>query len=1004
MLTWLVFFLCLIICLNAPGGSDSESAAHLLSCLNISRAQAELPPGPAPASAPSPARHGGISVGRFTYSTLPEAVQAAGQTPATLWIQAGSYHLARNLTIPANLHLRLDRGAILQIADQVTLTLNGTLEAGPYQIFQRTGSGKVAFGKGSVKEMLIRWWGAKGDAATDDTAAFQAALEALEAGNFTLSACSGDKYLVNTVTFNSWAYHWKVCLNGNGAWLIQKDYQDVLVIKSRSKQFTLRDWVIKGSCEYVWYHPGLAAKPAVVSFNGVKGTEAASKKACNGKNKWYWEAATQRLYIYAFPAGTKKFPDPDDVYQENIQADGVARRGWTRYFGEGAGIKAENSGAIYIQGCGIRNVHRAVYAHGSCFVRLMECEGFGGYYFFYGDFHTKGKMQSNVCSLEHCIINQYWAKDGVIYFTDSYGLQIRDCTMEGNPHSLITLKKGHNATIEGLTMELNFHGQRDNPTAGSAITIDNFKGVLFQGNNFGCIKPHGINGFIEIIRGSSGINFLGNTWYIQNSTNPATKPYAFKTDGTAHGINFMGNELGVNFKSCRDYLPCATWTNNTFQDGSWIVLPATQVQRVEGKGAQEYCNNPGFTRRWASDSDINEEKCRAVIDQQVGYDDNCSWKITWQGPGAWAKYLHLFDYPASGTHTGVVTLFIKSDTDQVIDLIVPNFAGLSDVPLKGDGRWYCISGVPYTKDFSGVDNIHSLQVNAKSASKGNIWIDRVSMRYFASRQEADAFVGCVDISGKMDGGVLPKPDGYGGVNVVARSPDTKLYRTGNTSTQYISQLIGGWEGRELFLALGDPFTTVQKWRMPPSYLYTYAATGGWSQNYHLSDKFDFFRDEAADHDAIYWGYRDTRYGGVRTTVGTPCTLKASFNWEYWNGAAWQPLTVNLAAPFKNPAGSSNEVLFQPPADWAVVRLSQAGVAGAAPDTGHAYWIRCRLSGVGSGAKGGAAAGGPNRLMFLDLKGDFGPLPQAGDRGVLPLLYSGGIWHEIDRKNPTRPAP
>ncbi len=43
---------------------------------------------------------------------------------------------------------------MLVVANDVTLTLNGPLDAGLYQIFSCTGTGKVVFGAGSAGFLL----------------------------------------------------------------------------------------------------------------------------------------------------------------------------------------------------------------------------------------------------------------------------------------------------------------------------------------------------------------------------------------------------------------------------------------------------------------------------------------------------------------------------------------------------------------------------------------------------------------------------------------------------------------------------------------------------------------------------------------------------------------------------------------------------------------------------------------------------------------------------------
>lgn len=88
--------------------------------------------------------------------------------------------------------LIVDNGANFNIATGKTLTINGYLAAGPYKIFNYTGTGKVVFGATSpTSDMYPEWWGAVGDAVvttagtavlssgTDDYVAFDQAIECI---------------------------------------------------------------------------------------------------------------------------------------------------------------------------------------------------------------------------------------------------------------------------------------------------------------------------------------------------------------------------------------------------------------------------------------------------------------------------------------------------------------------------------------------------------------------------------------------------------------------------------------------------------------------------------------------------------------------------------------------------------------------------------------------------------------------------------------------------------
>lgn len=135
------------------------------------------------------------TLGDPNYATLTEALNTIQTSQVTLIIPAGVVAVAANTTIPANVHLMVLNGGRFAVADGVTLTINGPLAAGLYQIFSCSGSGKVVFGPGAISQAYPEWWGAKADGVTDCAAAFQAAVNA-----FNRIALGRGTYVIDNTT------------------------------------------------------------------------------------------------------------------------------------------------------------------------------------------------------------------------------------------------------------------------------------------------------------------------------------------------------------------------------------------------------------------------------------------------------------------------------------------------------------------------------------------------------------------------------------------------------------------------------------------------------------------------------------------------------------------------------------------------------------------------------------------------------------------------------------
>jgi len=90
------------------------------------------------------------------YEDLTTALTTIGSSNVTLTIPAGTVTVASNTTIGNNIALRVFKGGQFTVNSGVTLTINGPVDAGPYQIF--AGSGAVTLG--GVSTIYDVWYAA----------------------------------------------------------------------------------------------------------------------------------------------------------------------------------------------------------------------------------------------------------------------------------------------------------------------------------------------------------------------------------------------------------------------------------------------------------------------------------------------------------------------------------------------------------------------------------------------------------------------------------------------------------------------------------------------------------------------------------------------------------------------------------------------------------------------------------------------------------------------------
>lgn len=129
------------------------------------------------------------------YADLAAAITDISTTETLLVIDE-DVTMDEHVTIPSTLTLRFISGKV--ISGPYTLTVNGPIEAGNYQIFGTDTFVKLG---DAVDNASIRWFGATGDGSTDDTTAIQNAINAVSWGANKLSASAGI-YQYSTLYFH----------------------------------------------------------------------------------------------------------------------------------------------------------------------------------------------------------------------------------------------------------------------------------------------------------------------------------------------------------------------------------------------------------------------------------------------------------------------------------------------------------------------------------------------------------------------------------------------------------------------------------------------------------------------------------------------------------------------------------------------------------------------------------------------------------------------------------
>ena len=133
---------------------------------------------------------GAVEQSAGTEAALRSIITNAGSNPVTITIYDDIPIIATDLIIPSNVHLNFKDNGRLSPIDGITLTVEGSVSAGPWQIFGVNGTIELYNQIFTYPE----WFGAKRDGITDDTIALQKCANSTKEGTIILSV---GEYIVN---------------------------------------------------------------------------------------------------------------------------------------------------------------------------------------------------------------------------------------------------------------------------------------------------------------------------------------------------------------------------------------------------------------------------------------------------------------------------------------------------------------------------------------------------------------------------------------------------------------------------------------------------------------------------------------------------------------------------------------------------------------------------------------------------------------------------------------
>lgn len=369
------------------------------------------------------------------YETLAAALSTIGSTPVSLVIPAGTVNITAHTTIPANVHLVVQRGGIFSIANGITLTIQGVLSAGPYQIFSGSGTATLGPGSPTAHQVYPVWWySGSGHWNTALNAAMAAVRNAgggkiVLTSNISISAAyvhdyyyasfDGNGYLIDASAINS-GVAISITNSNNSDWAMAKQSQRSVanfMLKGSGKTGNVVGMLLEGNSSY-----GSASHLTLKNINihefavGLK------------EYSYAWEVDCFKVDIRTCSIGLE-IPDGGTTYGARLSYYGGLITGCTtavrihypivtvHFFGTAfdwcARLADIHGGKLVLNDCHVETI--GAEAGGA--TEAIKVDGYGGVFQMLGGWYVGGGQSGNTQYLVNVVLHTNIAvfKDVMLY-------------------------------------------------------------------------------------------------------------------------------------------------------------------------------------------------------------------------------------------------------------------------------------------------------------------------------------------------------------------------------------------------------------------------------------------------------------------------------------------------------------------------------------------------------------------------------------------------------------